>query len=104
MIVALTTRTVPLVTTIVATTVFSVYLLFDPSHGIAWFMDLTWLSASFKLFILALALGGFACAYAGEQYLFVWLSRYIGILHDRLWPQRKKERKEYKVWRERMRC
>ena len=67
------------------------------------FMDLTYISVPFKFFILILATGGFVSAYVGEQYVFVWLSRQVGVVHDRLWPGRRKKRKEYKVWLEHVR-
>ena len=67
------------------------------------FMDLTYLSVPFKVFILVLAMGGFVSAYIVEQYVSVWLSRQVGVVHDWVWPSRKKKRKEYKVWVDLMR-
>lgn len=93
---------VPFVVTIVVTLLVSVYMLVDPGVGISDFMQLTWLSTNFKLFILILGLGGFACAWVAERHLFQWIARLLGRAHDRIWPQRRKKRKEYKRLLERM--
>jgi len=61
------------------------------------FMQLTYLAFDFKIFILALALAGFLCAWIAERRVFVWLARAIGQTHDWIWPQRRKKRKEFKV-------
>ena len=95
--------TVPFVITIVAAVLFSMYMLLDPAKGLADFMDLTYLSIPFKLFIIVLGAGGFICAYGAERKVFVWLARMIGSAHDWIWPHRRKKRKEYKVMLEKMR-
>ena len=66
-------------------------------------MDLTFISSSFKVFLLALAAGWFACSYGAEKFLFPELARWIGRLKMRLWPTRRKKRKEYKTVVENMR-
>jgi cation-transporting ATPase 13A2 len=94
---------VPFVVTITLAFFFSIYMLFDPSEGFAKFMQLTYLSTSFKLFILALSVGGFGLAWVSERNVFLWLAKLIGKTHDRIWPHRMKKRKEYKVLAEKMR-
>ena len=89
--------------TIVATFLFCAYMLFDPGIWLTEIMQLTALSVSFKIFVLVLALGGFACAWIAERRVFLWVARLIGISHDVLWPQRRKKRKEYKLLLEGMR-
>ena len=86
----------PFVVTIVATTLFSVYMLFDPGAWLANLMQLTDLSIDFKFFMLVLALGNLVCAWIAERGIFIWLARLLGKLHDWLWPHRRKKRKEYK--------
>ena len=87
---------------VVVTTLFSAYLLLDPAPWLVDLVELSYLSLPFKLFLLILAVAGFLVAFVGEHYIFVWLSQYIGKVHDRMWPRRKKKRKEYKVWQEKM--
>ena len=93
----------PFVVTIVATSLFSVYMLFDPGAWLANLMQLTDMSIEFRVFVLVLAIGGFACAWIAEQRVCMWLARLLGKLHDRLWPHRRKKRKEYKILLEGMR-
>lgn len=66
-------------------------------------MQLTKMSVNFEVFVLLLALGGFACAWIAERRVFLWLARLLGKLHDKLWPHRRKKRKEYKRILEEMR-
>ena len=94
---------VPFVVTIVAAFLFSTYMLLDPGTGLAKFMQLTYLSLNFKIFIFILVAGGFACSWVAERRVFLWLARIIGKTHDRIWPQRRKKRKEYKTLQEKMR-
>jgi cation-transporting P-type ATPase 13A2 len=79
------------------------YMLLDPGTILVDIMQLTYLSTPFKLLILLLAGVGFICAWLGEQKAFPWLAKMIGITHDRIWPRRRKKRKEYKLMIERMR-
>jgi len=72
-------------------------MLFDPGARLTSFMQLTYLSIDFKIFILVLAIGGFICAWVAERRVFLWLARLIGRTHDWMWPQRRKKRKEYKL-------
>ncbi|MCJ1461071.1 hypothetical protein MMC28_011453, partial [Mycoblastus sanguinarius] len=87
----------PFVVTIVATFLFSAYMLFDPGAWLANLMQLTTMSVDFKVVILALALGGLACAWIAERRVFSWITRLIGKAHDVLWPHRRKKRREYKL-------
>ena len=82
--------------TIVATTLFSAYMLFDPGDKLANLMQLTEISVDFKIFVLVLALGGLACAEIFERRVSLWLARLLEMLNDGLWPRRRKKRKEYK--------
>ncbi|KAI9714775.1 MAG: hypothetical protein M1820_000064 [Bogoriella megaspora] len=90
-------RNVQFVITTVVTLLISSYLLFDPAEGIRKFMDLTYLSTNFKVFLLILAIGWFACAYSAEKFLFPVMARWIGHVKAALRPKRRKKRKEYKV-------
>ena len=87
----------PFVATIISLFLFTSYLLLDPAAGLARFMQLTTMSMMFKLSLLALALGGFACAWVAERNLFPWLARFVRTLHSRLWPHSRKRRKQYKL-------
>ena len=94
---------VPFVVTIVATLLFSIYMLMDPGAGLSGFMKLTTISLDFKGFILVLALVGFLCAWTAERYAFPWCASIIGRIHVWIWPDRRKKRKEYKLLSEKMR-
>jgi cation-transporting ATPase 13A3/4/5 len=94
---------VPFIVTIVATLLISSYMLLDPGTWLREFMDLTLIPSGFKLFILALALGGFLFGWFGEKHVFLWTARLFGTIHDRIWPGRRKVRKEYKTLLEDMR-
>jgi len=91
------------VVTIVATSLFSAYMLFDPGAWLVNIMQLTTMTVNFKIFLLVLALGGLACAWIAERRVFLWVARLIGKVHDALWPRRRKKRKEYKLILESMR-
>ncbi|MCJ1247270.1 hypothetical protein MMC30_004484 [Trapelia coarctata] len=97
------TQNLPFVVTIVAALLFSAYMLFDPGARLSSFMQLTYLSMDFKIFIIILAIGGFLCAWIAERRVFLWLARLIGQTHDWIWPQRRKKRKEYKILLAKMR-
>ena len=97
------TYIVPLVVTIVIALLFSSYMLFDPAEALTSFMQLTGMSAEFESFILALALGGFACAWIAERRVFPWLARVVGRKHIIRWPGHIKQRKRYKILLEKMR-
>lgn len=94
---------VPFVITIVAAVLFSMYMLLDPGAGLTRFMQLTFLSINFKISILVLATGGFLCAWVAERKVFLLLAKAVGVVHDRIWPDRRKKRKVYKLLLEKMR-
>ena len=89
--------TVPFVVIVVAASLFSAYMLFDAGTWLFDLMVLTPMSADFKIFLLVLALGGFACAWVAERRVFLWVAGLFGKVHDMLWPHRRKKRKEYKL-------
>ena len=93
----------PFVVTIVVTSLFSFRMLFDPGVWLSRLMQLTDMSADFKVFVLVLALGGFACASIAERRVFMWLARLLGKVHKRVLPHRRKKRKQYKQLLEEMR-
>ncbi|PBP20539.1 hypothetical protein BUE80_DR008644 [Diplocarpon rosae] len=66
----------PFVVTIVVALLFSSYLLFDPSEGLAKFMQLTMMDRDFKFFVLILGIGYIALAWTAENYLFPRLGTY----------------------------
>lgn len=83
--------------TIVVTFLFSTYLLFDPGTWPADLMEITEMALDFKIFILLLAIAGFASGWIAERYVFLWIARLLGRTQDVLWPQHRKIRKEYKT-------
>lgn len=94
---------VPFVVTMVVALAISSYMLFDPADWLFDLMELTWMSFSFRGFIVALAVGGFSISYAAERILFPRLAKFIGVARTRLRPEHQKKRKEYKVVLEGMR-
>ena len=72
-------------------------MLLDPAKALADFMQLTYLSIGFKLFLIVLAAAGFACAWVMERRISLWVARIIGKAHDSLWPHRRKQRKQHKI-------
>ncbi|KAF4634651.1 hypothetical protein G7Y89_g3450 [Cudoniella acicularis] len=92
----------PFVVTIVVALLFSAYILFDPSQGVANFMQLTKMTWDFKTFLLSLGVGYIALAWTSENYLLPRLAKYLG--HLKTYISRKpKKRKQYKVILEEMR-
>lgn len=96
------TNNLPFVAMIISSLLFASYLLFDPAAWLVRFMQLTTMSTRFKIDLLAVAGGGFAFAWIAEQKLFPLLASFIGRIHDNLWPQRRKKRKQYKLIYEKM--
>ncbi len=94
--------TVPFVITIVVALLFTSYMLFDPAEWLFRFVQLTKMSMRFKIFLLILALGGFACAWLAERRFFLWLAGAIGKTHDFFRPEHRKKRKQYKLLLEKM--
>ncbi|RDW89391.1 cation-transporting ATPase-1 [Coleophoma cylindrospora] len=92
----------PFVVTIVVTLLFSSYMLFDPSEGLASFMQLTKMPWDFKIFILVLGIGYIALAWVAENYLLPRLAKFLGLVKQYLTKQ-PKQRKAYKLILEKMR-
>lgn len=88
---------VPFVVTVVVALLFCSYMLLDPAGWLVSSMQLTFMTVQFRLFILILAIGGFACAWLAERRVFSFLAHLIGQAHDLLWPHRRKKRKRYKT-------
>lgn len=91
----------PFVITMLVALAISAYMLFDPAPWLEDVMELTFLSQSFKIFILVLGLGGFAVSYLSERQIFPHVSRIIGKVVHRF--GKPKKRKEYKIILEDMR-
>ncbi|KAF2750201.1 P-type ATPase-like protein [Sporormia fimetaria CBS 119925] len=87
----------PFVVCLVLTLLITSYMLFDPADWIVRVMELTWMSVSFRTFILAMGLGNFGIAYLGEKYLFPGLAKWVGKIRDKVHPAGMKRRKTYKV-------
>ncbi len=83
----LISNTVPYVVTLVVALLVSLYLLLDASTWVQRLMQLTYLSPQFKVFLLLLALGGFACSWLAEKYLLPVLAKFIGRAKDRSRPR-----------------
>jgi hypothetical protein len=96
------TFVVPFVVTIVATVLFSCYMLFDPAIWLASFMQLTYMALDFRVFILTLGVGYFIMAWVAEKYLLVRLAKVLGLAKEKLggFPKR---RKAYKLIQAKMR-
>lgn len=94
---------VPFVVNVVAALFISTYMLLDPADWLYDLMDFTDLSNNFKIFLLALGVGGFACSYASELYVFPAMAKFVGKTKEHLFPSLRKKRKEYKLIMETMR-
>lgn len=78
------------------------FMLARPPRFVKEVMQLTWMSADYKAFLLALAICAFAVSWVAEHYVFPKIARGLGDLIQRLRPSRKKKRREYKVLLETM--
>ena len=87
----------PFVITVVTALLVCAYLLLDPAEWLGSLMQFTPMPLDFKIFIIVLVLGGFACAWVGERKAFPHLAQLIGRWRSTMIPSRKKKRKEYKV-------
>ncbi|KAF1985978.1 hypothetical protein K402DRAFT_454662 [Aulographum hederae CBS 113979] len=90
----------PFVITMTCTLLLSSYILFDPAIWLYNLMELTDMSSEFKIFILVLAVGGFAVAYLCERAVFPKLAGFIG---NATGGKKRKKRKTYKIVAEGMR-
>ncbi|EEP79196.1 P-type ATPase [Uncinocarpus reesii 1704] len=91
------TSNVPFVVTIIVTLLVSSYMLFQPADWLFRLMQLTYMSTSFKNWLVALAIGGFGLAYISERHLFPEFSRLIGRIYRVCRPGKRKQRRRYKV-------
>ena len=91
---------VPFCVTLSFALFISLYMLLDPAEWLSSFMDLTEMSLDYELFLLILALAGFAVAYLAEQYIFPGMAKSIGRLKKVVRPSHQKKRKQYKVIKE----
>ncbi|KAH8664325.1 P-type ATPase-like protein [Xylariales sp. PMI_506] len=91
----------PFMATIAAALGITTYMVFGPTKSIKHLMQLTKISHSFKLILIALGVTYLVLAWTGENYLFQGLARFIGKAKVRIAGKTKK-RKEYKVILERM--
>lgn len=92
----LTMIIVPFVVTIVATLLFTCYMLFDPADWLASFMQLTPMRTDFQVFILVLGIGYFGVAWTSERYALPRLAKLIGRGVQSI-KKSPKERKVYKT-------
>ncbi|KAK5135917.1 hypothetical protein LTR08_004375 [Meristemomyces frigidus] len=92
----------PFVITLLVALAISSYMLFDPAPWLESLMELTWMSINFRIFVIALGVGYFACSYLAERQIFPRLSKWIGRFNQRV-RGRQKKRKEYKLILEDMR-
>lgn len=90
----------PFVVTVVVSLLVSLYMLLDPTAWVQKLMELTYMSTSFKLFLLALAVAGFGCSWVAEKYILPALAKQIGKLQAR---SRVKKRRLYKCLEQEMR-
>ncbi|KAI9790387.1 MAG: hypothetical protein M1816_005205 [Peltula sp. TS41687] len=90
----------PFVVTIVVALMVSSYMLLDPAAWLQRLMELTFLSTTFSLILLVLAIIGFGSSWVAEKHLLPHLAKMVGKVKDRSSP---KKRKLYKVLQEEMR-
>jgi len=91
------TRNFPFVVTMMVALGISSYMLFDPARWLSDLMELTGMSVKFEVFLVVLALGGFAVMWIGEKELFPRVAKGVGRLWARMRPGKGKERKQYKI-------
>ncbi|KAI1754422.1 hypothetical protein F4782DRAFT_29552 [Xylaria castorea] len=95
------TQNYPFMTTIVLALAIVMYMVFTPAHWLRKLMQLTRISASFKVTLLVLGVVFLILAWIGENYVFQPLARAIGKMKHSL-TKTTKQRKEYKIISERM--
>lgn len=77
-------------------------MLFVPPEWVTEIMQLTFLSRGFAIFLLLLAIGGFAVSWIAERRFFPSLARILGHISPYLKPHHRKQRRRHKVLREEM--
>ncbi|TGJ86477.1 hypothetical protein E0Z10_g2299 [Xylaria hypoxylon] len=95
------TQNYPFMTTILLALAIVLYMVFTPAHWLRKLMQLTHISASFKVTLLALGVVYLVLAWIGENYVFQPLARAFGNAKQSL-TKTTKQRKEYKIIHERM--
>ncbi|KAI1355041.1 hypothetical protein F5Y01DRAFT_272143 [Xylaria sp. FL0043] len=95
------TQNYPFMATIFLALAIVLYMVFIPAHWLRRFMQLTRISASFKVTLLILGIMYLVLAWIGENYAFQPLARAVGKAKHSL-TKTSKQRKEYKVINERM--
>ncbi|KAI1166378.1 hypothetical protein F5B18DRAFT_607041 [Nemania serpens] len=95
------TQNYPFMTTILLALAIVIYMVFTPAHWLRKLMQLTRISPSFKVTLLVLGGVYLVLAWIGENYVFQPLARAIGNAKHSL-TKTAKQRKEYKIIRERM--
>lgn len=93
----------PYLCTIIIDILIAGYMLFRPSEWVSKVMQLTWMSDSFRRWLLVLAFGSFALSWMAETVVFPRLARIVGHAGVRLRPNCRKKRRQYKVLLEEMR-
>jgi cation-transporting ATPase 13A2 len=91
----------PFMATIMAALALTTYMVLNPAHGLRHLMQLTEISASYKVTLLVLGGVYLILAWTSENYLFQRLARWVGKAKLAM-SNTPKERKEYKVILERM--
>lgn len=86
--------------TIVVTLAITTYMVVSPAHWLKKLMQLTNISASFKVTLLVMGVVYLAMAWAAENYILQGLAKMVGYVKWSITKQEKK-RKGYKVIRER---
>lgn len=72
-------------------------MLFQPADWLFRAMQLTYMSTGFKIWLVILALGGFAVSWICEKRFFQHLARVVGRIDEWLRPHKKKMRRRYKI-------
>ncbi|KAI0459760.1 hypothetical protein F5B21DRAFT_511042 [Xylaria acuta] len=90
------TQNYPFMTTIVLALAIVIYMVFTPAHWLRKLMQLTHISASFKVTLLVLGVIFLILAWIAENYVFQPLARAIGKTKHSL-TKTNKQRKEYKI-------
>lgn len=76
-------------------------MIIQPPGWLYKLMELTFLSAGFKVFIVGLGAAYWVSAWIGEHWVFAGFARLIGRIKQKMF-KRAKVRKQYKVIRENM--
>jgi cation-transporting P-type ATPase 13A2 len=88
-------------TTILASLALTIYMIVSPARWLKKLMQLTPISLSFKISILALGVAYLLIAWVAENYLLPRLARGVGLAKQAV-TKKAKKRKEYKLISERM--